>query len=416
MLVGGAAGGGSGNLKADVLRAPVNIQDIEGSPNGVELASESTDDLSSSLPRMPIGVADHSSFGMVMGCFGCADASSAAKFATSASWAVNWFLLFVKIYIVAVSGSKSVLAALVDSVVDLVSQAILSIAERYMTRYDSDYPVGRARLEALSVLACAFIMSLASIEVIQYSITDLYMGLARGELPELEANANVYGTLVAGIVAKFFLWLFCGWAKRVLSSDLLAALAEDHFNDVISNTAAIVTLAIAVSHPQAWWVDATGAIIISLVIIARWVQIGLEQVKKIVGHTAPPDFILSVEEIARKHDHRLSVDCTRAYHFGARFNVEMEIILPGSMTVAESHDIALALQHKIEELADVERAFIHVDHEMRDGLEHKIERELVKNAIHDGFFPLPPADGSPSAPRQSDLRRREKGSRLDASG
>ena len=41
-------------------------------------------------------------------------------------------------------------------------------------------------------------------------------------------------------------------------------------------------------------------------------------------------------------------------------NVEMEIVLPGNMTVMESHDIALALQHKIESLEDVERAFVHV--------------------------------------------------------
>ena len=41
-------------------------------------------------------------------------------------------------------------------------------------------------------------------------------------------------------------------------------------------------------------------------------------------------------------------------------NVEMEIVLPGDMTVAESHDLALQLQHKIESLADVERAFVHV--------------------------------------------------------
>eukprot|EP01041_Mallomonas_annulata_P014581 gene14581-31042_t len=43
------------------------------------------------------------------------------------------------------------------------------------------------------------------------------------------------------------------------------------------------------------------------------------------------------------------------------------------MTVAESHDIALALQHKLEGLADV-------DHLTRDGLEHKVERELVRGA------------------------------------
>lgn len=58
----------------------------------------------------------------------------------------------------------------------------------------------------------------------------------------------------------------------------------------------------------------------------------------------------------------------------------MEIVLPGNMTVVESHDIALALQHKIEGLADVERAFVHVDHQRRDGLEHKVERELVKSS------------------------------------
>jgi divalent metal cation (Fe/Co/Zn/Cd) transporter len=38
----------------------------------------------------------------------------------------------------------------------------------------------------------------------------------------------------------------------------------------------------------------------------------------------------------------------------------MEIVLPGAMTVMESHDIALELQHKIEALEDVERAFVHV--------------------------------------------------------
>jgi divalent metal cation (Fe/Co/Zn/Cd) transporter len=50
----------------------------------------------------------------------------------------------------------------------------------------------------------------------------------------------------------------------------------------------------------------------------------------------------------------------------------MEIVLPGSMTVIDSHDIALALQHKIEAMTDVERAFVHVDHQERDGLEHKV--------------------------------------------
>lgn len=66
-------------------------------------------------------------------------------------------------------------------------------------------------------------------------------------------------------------------------------------------------------------------------------------------------------------------------------------MLPGRMTVEESHDLALALQHKIEGLLDVERAFVHVDHQRRDGLEHKVERELVLGSNSNG----PPSPTKP---------------------
>jgi hypothetical protein len=80
------------------------------------------------------------------------------------------------------------------------------------------------------------------------------------------------------------------------------------------------------------------------------------------------------------------------FFFSPSDNVELEIVLPGQLTVIESHDVALALQHKIESLPDVERAFVHVDHQRRDGLEHKIERELVKHAIQEGSLQPSPVE------------------------
>jgi cation diffusion facilitator family transporter len=260
-------------------------------------------------------------------------------------------------------------------VVDLVSQGVLATAEYYIQKHSPDYPVGRSRLEALSVLACAGIMSMASIEVIQFSITDLVMGFM-GEIPELEVGIDLYVILGVGVFLKLCLFLYCRFVNARIRSDTLEALAEDHLNDVLSNTTAIITAAVAFNS-TAWYIDPFGAILISLVIIGRWFGVMSEQVRKVVGHTAPPDFIELVESLAVAHDTRLAVDCTRAYHFGSRYNVEMEIILPGNMMVSESHDIALALQHKIERLDEVERAFVHVDHLERDGLKHKVERELV---------------------------------------
>lgn len=250
--------------------------------------------------------------------FSALDNNSYYKFAVNASWAVNWFLLGAKLYATIVSSSKAVLAALADSAVDLVSQAVLSMADRYMNKHSPDYPVGRSRLEALSVIACAFIMSMASIEVIQFSGTDLYAGFVEHHLPTLNVDINLYVILGIGIVMKFFLWLFCLKLNETIQSDMISALAEDHLNDVISNTCAIATAAAAFHISGGWWIDPTGAIVISLVIIYRWVGIINEQVKKIVGYTAPPEFIEEVEKIALEHDSRLEVDCTRVYHFGAR--------------------------------------------------------------------------------------------------
>lgn len=231
------------------------------------------------------------------------------RLANNASWFVNWFLLVAKLYVVIVSASKAVAAALADSIVDLLSQGVLALAERYIRIHSPDYPVGRSRLEALSVLACAGIMSMASVEVIQYSCIDLYSGFT-GNIPELEVGEDMYIILGLGIFMKLVLYLFCQYTNGLVRSDSLAALAEDHLNDVVSNIAAIATAAIAF-NTTAWYIDPIGAILISFVIIGRWLGVMAEQVRKVVGYTASPEFIAMVNAIATAHDSRLTGELHR---------------------------------------------------------------------------------------------------------
>ena len=54
--------------------------------------------------------------------------------------------------------------------VDLASQVVISISEHLMQQKSDHYPVGRSRLEALGVIACASIMSMASVEVRSLSL------------------------------------------------------------------------------------------------------------------------------------------------------------------------------------------------------------------------------------------------------
>ena len=47
------------------------------------------------------------------------------------------------------------------------------------------------------------------------------------------------------------------------------------------------------------------------------------------------------------------MDVVRAYHFGPKFLVEIEIVMPEETPLRESHDVGILLQHKIERLEEV---------------------------------------------------------------
>ena len=94
-----------------------------------------------------------------------------------------------------------------------------------------------------------------------------------------------------------------------------------------------------------------------------------------------------------KHHLSMSVDVVRAYHFGKRFLVEIEVVLPKDMCVEDAHDIALELQKKVEKLHKVERAFVHVDYMTREENEHKQNLFTMNTPPHTPpSEPLKPAD------------------------
>jgi divalent metal cation (Fe/Co/Zn/Cd) transporter len=63
-------------------------------------------------------------------------------------------------------------------------------------------------------------------------------------------------------------------------------------------------------------------------------------------------------------DEILKVDTCRVYHSGPQYFVEIDIVLPPEMPLWRAHDIAQDLQDQIEALPDVDRCFVHVDHEV----------------------------------------------------
>jgi len=321
------------------------------------------------------------------------DSVTLRQIALNVSLYVNLAILATKIVAFAKTLSLAVLAATVDSVLDVISQLVLSYAERTserkVGRSSAQYPAGAARLEPIGVLTCAALMGMASFEVIKESVEAL---ISEKVSISTQSVASVWN-MAAIVIVKLLLLVLCRKAgeERSVSNDVtggmksakaaivvsdptMEALALDHLNDALSNAVAAVALLLALIKPWLWFVDPVGAIAISIYIIYSWYTTGKEQIEQLTGKAAPDDFIEEIYQLASNHDSRIVVDWVRAYHFGPKFLVELEVVLPKNTLLCESHDIGMDLQYEIEGREEVERCFVHIDYEKRDYDEHVVSK------------------------------------------
>jgi hypothetical protein len=91
------------------------------------------------------------------------------------------------------------------------------------------------------------------------------------------------------------------------------------------------------------------------------------------------------------------VDTVRAYHLANGYLVEVDIVLPHDMMLKEAHDIGESLQHRLEAVEMVERAFVHLDweHDHIPGSEHpasQIDDFASTSSVNDETEALIPLD------------------------
>jgi len=294
----------------------------------------------------------------------------------SSVW-INAVLFLAKLYAFIVSRSLAVLASLVDSGIDLLGQGALMWTNHLAQRgTQEEYPVGRTRLEPVGVMICAVVMGMASIEVISTSSMKLVQ-YWDSEPPPLAFRWDTVLLLVGIIGLKWFLYLWCTRvAERSPRSDAVEAIAQDNKNDVLSNLAALVAgemsspLCLEKFGAGLWMVDPFASIAISVYIIYTWLLSGREQVEMIVGKKAEPEFLKRIQELAQAHNVKMQLDEMKAYHFGPKYLVELEMVMPEDTPLRESHDVGLQLQHEIENIEEVERCFVHIDYQLREHDDH----------------------------------------------
>ncbi|GAA5884236.1 hypothetical protein JCM6882_002190 [Rhodosporidiobolus microsporus] len=289
---------------------------------------------------------------------------TAIKIAIYGSLFCNCILAILQLYAAISSLSLSIFGTAIDSVFDPAANFVLNWCHLRAQKVDHlKYPGGGSKFETIGDIVYSMTMTSVSAILVAFSIQDLARHNTDKEL-------HIPALVVVGIAfaTKLALFLYC-FSIRSKNSQV-RVLWEDHRNDLFINGFGLFTSAAGAKIQ--WWIDPAGAMIISLFLIYAWGNTSATNFGYLAGKAAPNEFVNLVTYKAMTFASQIEqIDSVQAYHNGPRFVVEVDLVMKGETTLLVAHDVSQALQDKLEELPQVDRAYVHVDHEVSHKPEHR---------------------------------------------
>ncbi|OOE89422.1 MULTISPECIES: CDF family cation-efflux transporter FieF [unclassified Salinivibrio] len=261
----------------------------------------------------------------------------------AAAWAataVATTLLLAKLIAWWLTGSVSVLASFVDSLLDLLASLTNLIVVRYAVQpADSEHSFGHGKAESLAALAqSTFIVGSASFLLLS--------GLERLFKPVPIASPELGVAVSAGAtVITLGLVLFQKWVIRKTASPAIAADALHYQSDLLMNIAIIVALALS------WYgwtqADAWFAIGISVFILSQAVKMAYEAVQSLLDRQLPLEeqekiAVLSSSVVGVHGIHQL-----RTRQAGMTKFIQLHIELDDELPLVDAHTLADVVEDRL---------------------------------------------------------------------
>ena len=255
------------------------------------------------------------------------------KLVTTASVATALLLLSGKLIAWMLTGSVSVLASLVDSMMDVAASLINLLAVHYSLQPpDRDHRFGHGKAEPLAGLVQAAFIAGSALFLILQAINRLLH-------PQAINDAAVgMGVLLFAIVATLALLAFQHHVIRRTDSTAIRADALHYATDLLTNSATVLALGLAM---LGWPImDPIFAIGIALYILYSAGHIAYEAVQLLMDHELPPEVHNRIKEIACTYPQVCGVHEMRTRRSGQTYFIQLHLMLDDAMPLVEAHRVA----------------------------------------------------------------------------
>ncbi|WP_300381820.1 cation diffusion facilitator family transporter, partial [uncultured Alcanivorax sp.] len=178
------------------------------------------------------------------------------------------------------TGSVSLLASLVDSVMDSLASLINFFAIRYsLVPADEEHRFGHGKAEALAGLGQAIFIAGSSLFLIQQSVFKLM------DPQPIEQNAVGVAVMVFSILLTFGLLLIQKFVVRETGSTAIEADSLHYLSDLSVNAGIILVL--VVSQYGFLWLDGAMGLVIALFILYSAWSIAGESIQLLLAREIP---------------------------------------------------------------------------------------------------------------------------------
>ena len=289
-----------------------------------------------------------------------ADADSKERIVRKVTWVgllLNLFLAAFK-FIAGIYGkSQALVADAIHSLTDLTTDIAVIAGSHYWSRPpDENHPYGHRRLETLVTVFIGIVLIAAGVGIGWKAISTLQerQDAAPGWIAVIAA--------LASIVCKESVYRWTATAGRRVKSPALAANAWHHRTDALSSVPVLIAVAGARIFPSWSFLDHLGAVIVSIFILHASVKIIWPGISELVDVGAPTETRKEIRDIALTNEGVLQVHDIRTRYISTSIQVDLHIVVDGSITVREGHEIADDVRARIiGAIPEVVDVIVHVD-------------------------------------------------------
>jgi len=274
--------------------------------------------------------------------------------ATTASVATAVLLIVVKAVAWLLTGSVSILASLVDSIMDSLASLINLFAVRYSLQpADNEHQFGHGKAESLAGLAQAGFISGSAVFLVLHAIDRLRFP---HELEDIMSGVIV---MVFSIIVTLALLILQRYVIRKTASTAIRADALHYASDVLTNASIIAALYL--TSVGLSWADPVFAIAIAFYIFYSAFRIGFEAFQMLMDHKLTSDIEQQIRDIAVQQSGVSGMHDLRTRQSGQISFVQLHLELDKNITLEDAHNISDKVEQKIRKILPEAEIIIHQD-------------------------------------------------------